>query len=48
MKNRLPYTEFVPLADMHTDGVRFDPAALLAWKIQQGFVQDDSKDHQRS
>jgi hypothetical protein len=48
MKKRLMHTEFIPLADMHTDGVRFDPVALLAWKKEQGFFQGDSKHHQNS
>ncbi len=32
MKKRIRTKESIPLADMHTDGVRFDPAVLAALK----------------
>jgi hypothetical protein len=30
METRKRSTEFIPLADMHTDGVRFNPEVLAA------------------
>lgn len=30
MEQRTSPSEFIPLADMHTDGVRFDPDMLAA------------------
>ena len=32
METRERSAGFIPLADMHTDGVRFDPDRLAAWK----------------
>lgn len=36
MEKRNRTKEYIPLADMHTDGVRFDPAVLAALKKTQG------------
>jgi hypothetical protein len=44
MKKGPRSSEFIPLADMHTDGVRFDPGLLLAWKKMRGSYEGDSTD----
>ncbi len=38
MKKRNRTNEAIPLADMHSDGVRFDPAVLAALKNTNGTV----------
>lgn len=35
MKKRIDYRSQLPLADMHTDGIRFDPKILQALKKQK-------------
>ncbi|WP_445384717.1 hypothetical protein ACT6NV_12180 [Robiginitalea sp. IMCC44478] len=35
MKKKIDHRSQLPLADMHADGVRFDPNILMALKKQQ-------------
>jgi len=43
METRERSADFIPLADMHTDGVRFDPDRLAAWK--KGERADQKETH---
>jgi len=44
METRKRSTEFIPLADMHTDGVRFNPDVLAALMNRK---QSDQKETNR-
>jgi hypothetical protein len=43
MKKRKDFRSQLPLADMHADGVRFDPKILQALKKQQAGQQQGNQ-----
>lgn len=48
MKESTRYSECNPLADMHTDGVRFDPGVRSASWNQGGSSENESSETKKS